>query len=689
MDDMDAFIAFLREEEKRSYDPLLDEERAVALDCFDGKLYGDEEVGRSQVVTRDVSQSINYMTVNILKTIISTDKVVEFEHADKAIAEQATLALNRSFTQGRQGYMFLHSWIKAGLLEKASIAKTCVEQVPPKREEKTVPVEVLTLLQQEQEANPTGPQVVAAEPVDETEAMWRIAIAVPQPPRFRDFVSPNENTSFAQDADDLDEECVYVGFHEERTLSWIASKGFATDDIADDGKLTLDGATLAIARTGDQFNRNSYNRSGANRKVIFHEEYARYDLNGDGVTELLLTHRVGNTILTKVETGELSIEEIDEQPGVSWCPFPMQHRIVGQSLADQVMDIQRTSTVAMRQTLDGFYFQNNPRTYLNYQSIGDDTIGDLLTVRPGGIVRWQGAVKPEISASSFDVGSSIMLMEKLTAEKEMRTGITRMNQGLEPDAIRNDTAAAFNGLQAAGQQIEEYLARNFAEPLARLMLKKYRLMRKFGKPFPLMIDGESVMVDPQAWPEDMEAKVAVGLGTGRKDARIAFRQALLEVNAAALQSGSRIFTEENTYNNVKGLIADMSIGMVRDLVTDPATLGAAPEKQDPKVLEVQAKAQIEAEKVDQQGKAQEAENARKMDQQAFDQGLARDRAQFEAGLARDKADFEATQAVRQQDFEMELAREHMALQHAQAEHSAGIKEQQAIQKNRPGGSLAE
>lgn len=687
MDDMDAFIGFLREEEVRSYDTVLDDERAIAIDCYEGKPYGNEEPGRSQVVTRDVAQTINHTVISILKTMISTKKAVEFEHADAKVAEQATMAVSRTFLQGMQGYMFLHSWIKAGLLEKASIAKTVVEKVQPKREEKVVPVEVLALLQQEQEANPDGPQIVAAEPMDESEAEWKIAIAVPQPPRFRDYVSPNENTSFAQDANDLDDDCVYVGFHEERTLSWIAQNGFATDDIADDSGSNLETTALWNARNGEQYNRNSYNRSGVNRKVIFHEEYVRYDLNGDGIAELLLVHRVGNTILTKVETGELSIEEVDEQPGVSWCPFPMQHRIVGQSLADQVMDIQVENTFVMRQTFDGFAFANNPRTFLNEQSIGDNTIDDLLTVRAGGIVRYTGLAKPEIVTNSFDIASSVMFMEKLTAEKESRTGITRLNQGLEADAIRNDTAAAFNGLQDAGKQIEEYLARNFAEPFARLMLKKYRLMRKFGRPFDMVIDGETVVVDPQQWPDDMDVIVNVGLGTGRKDQRIAFRSNLLEINAAALQQGSRLFSEENTYNNIKGLIADMALGSVRELVTDPATLGDAPEKPDPKMLEAQAKAEIAA--ADQDRKAEEARLTLqlKREEATAKIDLMREEAAEKLRLERERAEFEAALAVDQQQFEMQQAREQMALQREQAEHKASVMEQQAVAKNRPGGDL--
>src|SRR3546814_18791645 len=90
--------------------------------------------------------------------MVSGDKVVEFEYADKDIADEATNAVSYQFMQGQDGYRFLHDWIKAGLLEKTSTAKVCVEQVPPKRREETVPAEALSLLMEQ------GAEIIAASP---------------------------------------------------------------------------------------------------------------------------------------------------------------------------------------------------------------------------------------------------------------------------------------------------------------------------------------------------------------------------------------------------------------------------------------------------------------------------------------------------------------------------------------------
>lgn len=682
--DLEAFVTFLREEESRAEDTWLDQDRANAIEFYNGEPFGDEEDGRSQVVTRDVAEVVDQMVVSLLRTMVSGDNVVEFDYAEKQIAEQATAAVMQEFFQGQDGYRFLHDWIKAGLLEKSSVAKVCVERQKPKRVEQTMPEEGLAMLMQQ------GIKPIAAE--QNPDGSWRIAVQQPQPPKFRDYVVPNEEVRIAADARDLDEYCPYLGFAQELSLSALAKRGFDVDDLgSDNGNYGQD--PLSQARNPNQGLITNAMRSGPNRTVWYLEEYSLFDLNGDGIAELILSHRVGNEILRKKD-GSLALETLDEQPGVVWCPFPMQHRIVGQSLADKVMDIQRTRSVALRQVLDGFYFANNPSIFVNEDAIGDSTIDDLLTVRPGAIKRYKGMNRPEVVTTSTDVASGLTLMEALAGEKEARTGVTRMNQGLDADAL-SKTATGTALMQAAGQQIEEYLARNFAEGFARLVLKKYRLMRKFGSPMKVTIDGQLAEVDPKQWPEDMNVRVRVGLGTGRKDQRLQHRLTVLELMGAAKQQGMRFVTEDGAYNMMKGVIEDAALGSPRDYLTDPATLGEAQPAPDPKMAEARAKAMIEAEKQKAADAQAQRDHEAKMRQMEIDaqlsemrlqseQQIARDKAEFEAGLARDKANFEADLARQQAEREWELAQ-----QQAARDTFLAQQKEANLPANRPGGDLAE
>jgi hypothetical protein len=62
-----------------------------------------------------------------------------------------------------------------------------------------------------------------------------------------------------------------------------------------------------------------------------------------------------------------SVEEVDYQPFEYWTPYPMQGRLIGQSLADKTMDIQRVNTVLERNMLDSLYQQTAPGTFIRRQ----------------------------------------------------------------------------------------------------------------------------------------------------------------------------------------------------------------------------------------------------------------------------------------------------------------------------------
>ena len=660
--DYEALLAFLREEEKRSQDADLTDERMTALDFYNGEPFGDEEDGKSQIVTRDVAEVIDYMTVSLLRTMVSGDNVVEFEHPNKQLAEEATALVSREFYQGQDGYSIIHDWIKAGLLEKSSVVKCCIEERAPLRREEVLSVEEIAVMADQ------GVQFI--QHADMGDGQFAVAWLEPQPPYLQDYVTPNEEHGFAADARDLDRACVYSVFKTRKTVSEIAEMGFDVSGLSDDGGDDFN--QLARARDGGHNDSNFDYRSGANRSVWLYEEYCRFDLDGDGIAELLKCLRVGSHML--------DVEPIDEQPGVIWCPFPMPGRLVGQSLADKVMDIQRTRSVLMRQGLDNLYLTNNPRWTVSEASLGDSTIDDLLTTnRPGGIIRHVGMQPPVAVTLPFAAQSAFEVMEVMNGEKESRTGITRLNQGLDADAL-NKTATGTALMQAQGQQIEEYLARNFAEAFARLMLKKYRLLCRFGHPTTVSIDGEERQVDPRQWPQDMNIRVRVGLGTGRKDERVQNRMMLIQLQQAAAQSDIPI-KPEHFFNSVAALVKDLGLGVPTDYWPSPDD----PQEQeqpapDPALVKVQSDAQLKQQQ-------QQIDAHLKQQQNEYDLQAKREQAALNEQLARQRAEFEASLALRRQAFEESMAERRFAFDQEMARKNTAADD--AIPTMRPGGDLAE
>src|SRR4051812_1465230 len=120
-------LAFLREEEARGRNEELVLRAETNLRSYNGDPYGDEEDGRSQVVSRDVAETIDQMQISVLRAFVSGDKFAEFEPLDASDVEgsdDSTEAVHRQFS--RKGYQLLHDWFKEGNLATLGFVKTCV-----------------------------------------------------------------------------------------------------------------------------------------------------------------------------------------------------------------------------------------------------------------------------------------------------------------------------------------------------------------------------------------------------------------------------------------------------------------------------------------------------------------------------------------------------------------------------------
>lgn len=710
IDAPEGLLSYLQSEESRALDASLNEDRKVALDFYHGRPFGDEEDGRSQLVTRDVAEVVDAMAVSIMRTVIS-DKVVEFEARkagdieqpqpvegqDNAQAQrQAVAAAGRAaqdraqdatelvawqFMRAQSGYRIVHDCLKAGLLEKTGVFKTWAEP--------TFEIVEGDALASEIDADET---IIAAEPIpdafalvgDMAEQVYAVRRRVEGKVKYRDEAVPNEEFRFSPEARELDE-AAYIQHRARRTLAALMrDHGIAQVDaeaLWDDSNAAQ---SLSDARDTDRGRKDSEQSygSGISRQVWLSEEYVRWDVRGDGTESLICVHRVGTKIL--------SIEEVEEQPFVIWCPFPMHHRIVGQSLADKTMDIQRVRSVLLRQAMDALYFANAPRPYIDMQQCDENTIDDVLSIVPGSPIRGKGPNSVQFMTQPFAAPHAFTALEFMTGERESRTGVTRHNRGLNADTL-NNTATGYKLQMEAGDEWEEYVARNFAEALSELFEKKLRLMRRYGAVESLRVGGEFKQVDASSFDDEMDMAIRVGLGTGRKDARIQARMFLLEQQKEGLMTGSPLVDNDKIYNSMAGFIADSGLGDANLYINDPAQMGEQPERPSPEEQALQAEqaredAKLELERAKAVAKSQterqvaQARMELMREETAAKLELESERAEAEARMNLEKMAFEQGMAER-----TALFNERMAM--ANAERAASAAESDPISKNRPGGAL--
>lgn len=682
-------LAFLREEYDRCRDDTLDEERETAIDRYNGEPYGDEEEGSSQVVARDTAETVDYTVISILRTIVSGERIVEFTHNNADAAHEATETIMYLFMDEQDGYRTVHDWLKAGLLEKNAVAMTYIEERPKKRVEGMIPATMFEqgkyLEAEEAEVDPqTGVQ------------MFRVVELQEQPPKFCDAAVPNEEFYCSPDARTITE-APLKGRRVRKSLSDLVQMGFDRDEVDTIGPNRVNDNALSMARDEDR-DVNDFARTGTARVVWWHEEFARFDLNDDGIAELLYIQRSEDYKIFSID--EMDSEE--DHPFEDWSPFPMQHRRIGQSQFDKVADIERVNTVLLRQSLNGIYTSNNPSTYVHEDSIGENTIEDLLTVRPGRLVRWKGVNPPVERSGAFDPSAGFQMLEYMSRARETRTGITRLNQGLDEDTL-NQTAKGQAQLIARGEQVEEYIARNFGNAFARLITKKARLLQRFGKPITVPIDGVWKEVDPTKWPEDMIARPRLGLGSTRREHRLGLRREVIQMQAEALQAGLGIVDDQKFYNSAKGFINDAGIGEPTEFFNEPPKdeqgnpIPPQP-KADPEMEKAKMDAQLKAQ--DQQARQQESQIKLQLQQQesaqklqlsqqeaAAKMQLMREEAGAKLQFEREKANAEIQTAREKMAAEIELERERMAIQAQIDMKRADDDKEVGLTKQRAGGDL--
>ncbi|GAO78661.1 phage portal protein [Sphingopyxis sp. C-1] len=634
---------------------------------YDGDPFGDEVEGLSQIVLPDVAETCDYMTISVLRTFVSGDRVVEFQAKrpeEEEAVDQATESIHQIFMQHQDGYRVLHDWLKAGLIEIIGVVKSCVVEEDAVEEQVFNATEEELVAAMERGEVPEDADIAPSE-----DGMLRIVVKQTIKRRyFYDYTVPSEEYRFSARARHEDK-ADYQAHVCRKTRSDLVEMGFDVDTVYElstgDDTIWSDGR--AQERDEDYDRGWSDTRQASMQELELWEEYIRIDADGDGVAELLKCFRVGDQLL--------SSEIVSDHPFTVFCPFPRPHRMVGDSLAEKAMDIQRIRSVVARQLMNGMYLTNMPRYWLPQESTTENTIADLLTIIPGAPVRGKGTA-PQPLNDGFDIGQSLGVLEFWSGEKESRTGITRMNQGLDADTL-NKTATGTALMQAQGQQYEEFIARNFAECVGRMFWRKYRLVKDAGEPFTVKVGGAYATVDPTQWPDEPDMVIRTGLGTNRKEYRIAQRMQLLEVQKEASMIG--LASKKKLFNGAAGIVRDMGIGQPDDFFDDPDTNPQAEQEQpDPEVMKAQMQADAQKAKIEGEQQLSAVKLEIQREEAAQKQQLAREEAEFEAQLATEKFQFEQDQARARMMFEAQMARE-------KAETDAAARVE--ISQNRPGGDL--
>ena len=104
----------------------IDGNRQDSLDYYLGNPRGDEQEGRSQVVSTDVADAIEWIMPQIIKAMVAKGPVVEFDAIgadDELQAEMETEFTHDTFMKENEGFLNLYEYVKDALMQKNGIFK--------------------------------------------------------------------------------------------------------------------------------------------------------------------------------------------------------------------------------------------------------------------------------------------------------------------------------------------------------------------------------------------------------------------------------------------------------------------------------------------------------------------------------------------------------------------------------------
>jgi hypothetical protein len=468
-------------------------------------------------------------------------------------------------------------------------------------------------------------------------------------------------------------------FHEvvTKTEGQLIAEGFDEAQVKALGDYTgnTDVETISRDTVNEHFGSSDVNKAA--RLVKITEHYVRMDYEGNGRPCLyqVITGGDGGDILRK--DGKECVEPFDAMPFAATTPVPITHRFFGRSIADLVMDIQRIKTALVRGMLDNLYLHNNPRVEVAEANAGPNTLDDLLVSRPGGVVRtktagglnWQ--VVPDITSSVYPA------LQYLDATREARTGMSNQSQGIDANALQNQSATAVAQVFSASQMRMKLIARIVAEGVRDMFALLHGTIRKHGQQAQTVrLRNSWVQVDPRQWKTRSDMTINVGLGTGGKAQQFAQVMALANVQKEMIAGGKvNLVDDQGLYNTAAELTKIMGYKNPDKFFNDPSAKDPqtgqplhppVPPPPDPAMLKVQADAQMKDKELQMRG--QEIMANAEIAKQADERKAQIESVQAQADIATQNQKIQAEMALAQQKFELERELKLMDFQLKQEMH---------------------
>lgn len=563
--------------------------REKATLYYRGALFGDEQEGRSQVISRDVHDMVNGILPSLMRVFFGPDKVVEYlpdGEDDVEMAEQATDYANFIIQRDNPGFTILWNAFKDALVRKVGFVQYDWDDsitVSSVDYSGLDPMAVNKLLEDLSKA-----QEASVENIEEGEEGLSVTIKLKKRAdrlRIRSFpVEEYIIDSLARSPT----EYTLKGRRSELTKSQLIAMGHKEEDLEDlgssDGEMLLNVERQAREITATQ-GTGADSGDESQDSILYFDGFIRADKDGDGIAELrhICAAGAGWKILKDEQAEDDNFAEFfaDIEP----------HTFFGESMSEKVMDVQKIKSGVMRASLDSLALSVFPRTVVTPGA----NIADVMNTEIGAVIRAKTPNDVTVMATPFVGKDSFPMLAYMDEVRESRTGMSKTAMGLDPGTLQNmSTIAAANQFNKSHEHIE-IIARMLAETgMKRLLRGMLRLITENQRQVRVInLRNKWVPIDPRAWKANMEVTCNVALGAGTTKERIAVLQAVAarqEQILLTLGPNNPLVTLNEYHNTLLELLSLSGFKNGSKYFTDPAKWQPPPQQApapDPKLIHVQ------------------------------------------------------------------------------------------------------
>lgn len=556
-------------------DSELSTERAKIIDYYNGTLPKPVHEGNSKYVSLDVYDAVESLKAALLETFSSGNKTVRFAPQNADDVEKANVCTEYTdYVVHRQNdiYTVMSNAIHDGLIARAGVVKVFWEEsVEYDYEEFTdiTDTELDLLLAQD------GVDLVESTTDELGLISGTISIEHDTSKVCIENIAPNEFLieSQAKSLEDVN----FCAHRTKKTLSELRLEGYSEkliSKIGDHTDVDMETDPEVLARFDNVGNFRNAKGDGYQdqvRSVMVYEAYIMLDVEGSGVAELYKITKAGNVLLSK--------EKVSRKPFITFVPLPVPHSFYGNNFADKVVATQNARTILTRSILDHAMITNNPRYTVVKGGLTNPK--ELIDNRVGGIVNVSrpDAISPMLQAPLNPF--IFQTIQMLDEDKEDTTGVSKLSQGLNKDAIsKQNSAAMVEQLATMSQQRQKIIARNFATQFVKPLYQEvYQLVCENESQERIVeLSGKYVACDPRDWKEKRDVVIELNLGYGEQE-REAQKYMGMHQHFANDPTLQKMYTPQNQYALAAKVMELTGIKDVASYLTDPQQL--PPEQPDP------------------------------------------------------------------------------------------------------------